>query len=247
LGLISTATPCAAQAARTASNLDFIAGPAQKLPSGYVTKDGGMGIGDSPNDSVHLRLAIHLEPGMHAGNHEVEPLEHRLRVVVGTVRENVGFDPLEDLKLSSEAFVEPVDGVVLLRNFFERLAAGVVRGFRMIGNPEIPIAALAGRVGHRFQRIQPVRQIRMRVQDAPQIVVFDQAWQFAPHSPRNLVAPFAQLGRNKRQVKRAVDLGFRLGRNNRSAALEAIGRQRQSAGPRTRLQRIEVRSRSGSK
>ena len=76
----------------------------------------------------------------------------------------------------------------------------------MIGDPEILIAALARRLRHHLQRIDAVREIGMRMQDAAQVAVRDEARQRALIARVDLVAAFAQLRRDERQAERGVDL-----------------------------------------
>ena len=63
---------------------------------------------------------------------------------------------------------------MLLIDFVDRQAARVVRGFGVIGDAEILIPALARRLRHHLQRIDAVRQIGMRMQDAAEIAVGDE-------------------------------------------------------------------------
>jgi hypothetical protein len=53
-----------------------------------------------------------------------------------------------------------------------------------------------------LQRIDTIRRIRVSVQDAAQIAVFDQAGQMAFACARDFVTPFAQFGWNERKAER---------------------------------------------
>ena len=54
-------------------------------------------------DPLGLRCAILAKLAVHAGHNEIKAAEDLIRVVEGPIRQDVGFDPLED----AEAIVIP--------------------------------------------------------------------------------------------------------------------------------------------
>src|SRR5215213_9072919 len=87
-------------------------------------------------------------PAVHARDHEVERGQHLVRVVEGSVLEDVRLDPLEDSELAPVARVQLVGERVLLLDIVDAEAAGVSGTARMVGHSEIVITPLASRLGH---------------------------------------------------------------------------------------------------
>ena len=77
-------------------HVDFVAWPALELPPRQVADDRGVGIEDRPQEALGLGLSVEPEASIDAGNDEVEPSQHLIRVVERTVGEDVGFDALQD-------------------------------------------------------------------------------------------------------------------------------------------------------
>ena len=89
--------------------------------------------------------------------HPVEPSKHGVGIIQRTVGQDVGFNAFENPEALAETLVQRVDGAVLRHDLGDREAAGVVRGFGVIGDSEILIAARPGRLRHRLQGIDAVR------------------------------------------------------------------------------------------
>ena len=121
------------------------AGPPQQLAAGHMAKDGGVGICYRAQDALGLGFRVKFEAAVYAGHHEVEALQHIVRIIQRTVGKNIQLDAFEDAKVLPVGLVQPVDGTVLLEDFVNRQAARVVRGFGMVGDAKILIPPLARR------------------------------------------------------------------------------------------------------
>src|SRR6266550_5593418 len=110
---------------------------------------------------------------MDAGDDEIEAAEDFDRIIERAVGEDVGFNALENPKALSERPIEPVGFALLLFDFLEREAPGVVPRLRVVSDPEILKAAFARGQGHALQRLGAVRRVGMAMEDAVQILVGD--------------------------------------------------------------------------
>ena len=119
------------------------------------------------------------------------------------------FDALEDVKLRSVSLVEAVDRPLLRGNFFDLEAAGVVRGLRMVGQPQVGVAPLDRGLRHVLQAVRAIQFRRMGMQDAPEIGLRHQLGQPSVERKPNFLARLAQLRRDERQAQRRVDFFFR--------------------------------------
>ena len=108
MALISTATPCSAQAREHSLDVDFVPRPPQELPPGHMAQDGGVGIGDGAEDALGLRLAVELEASVDAGDDKVERVEHLVGKVERAVRKDVELDAFKDAEGATVFLVEPV-------------------------------------------------------------------------------------------------------------------------------------------
>src|SRR5258708_32088338 len=73
-------------------HIDVVARSPLKLPSRHVAEDGGMRVRDCTEQTVGLRYPVKFEATVDAGHEEVEPIEHFVRVVEGTVGQDVRLD-----------------------------------------------------------------------------------------------------------------------------------------------------------
>jgi hypothetical protein len=89
---------------------------------------------------------------------------------------------------------------LLLHDLVNREAAGVVRGLRMVGDPEILETTPVGGFGHCFQGLGTVGGIRMAVKDPAQVVVADELRQLALQSQLELTATLSEFGIDKGQA-----------------------------------------------
>ena len=190
-------------------------------------------------------LRIKLEAAVHAGHDEVEALQHVVWIIQRAVSQNIRLDAFENPKVIPIRLVQPVDGPVLLHDFLDRQAARVMRGFRMVGDAEILIAPLPGRLRHDFKRIHPIRQVGMRMQDAAQIAIGYERRQLPLDRALDLAAAFAQLGRNEWQTKRCVDVFFASRGDHLAPAPQSLSDQAQAlAVASARSPRYAVANRS---
>jgi hypothetical protein len=107
-------------------DIDFVPRAALKLPASHVTDDCGEGVGDRSQQAVGLGFPVHLEPAVNAGDHKVESGQYIIGIVQRPVRQDVGFDSLQDPEFLPELFVEPVGLPVLLLNLLHREPAGIM-------------------------------------------------------------------------------------------------------------------------
>ena len=115
----------------------------------------------------------------------------------------------------------------------------------MVGDPEILEAALPRRFGHRLERFGAVRRGRMAVKYAAQVFVADELWQRVLRSFFYLVPAFAQLGLDKLQVQRFIDVFLCCRSDKLLAAIKAIGLEVEAFVAREFLQKLKMRRRSG--
>ena len=62
-------------------DIDVVPRTAQKLASGHMPKDGGIGIGDRADDALGLRRAVHFKLPVNACDDEIEAREHVFRII----------------------------------------------------------------------------------------------------------------------------------------------------------------------
>ena len=84
-----------------------------------MTNDRGVGVGDGSQETLGLRLPVQLEAAMDARHNEIEAFEHLVRVVERSIREDVGFDALQDPEIPTEGLVQPVGLPVLLLDLLD--------------------------------------------------------------------------------------------------------------------------------
>jgi hypothetical protein len=144
---------------------DLVARTAQQLPSGHMPEDRRVGIGHRADDAFGLRCAVHVETAVHARHDKVERFQHLIRVIKRAIRENVGFDTLEDAEALSTPPTQAISFRLLLGDFLLTQSARVVRRPRMITDTEVLISAAQRGLGHRLKRIETVGAIGMRVED----------------------------------------------------------------------------------
>lgn len=144
------------------------------------------------------------------------------------VAQDVRLDAFEDLELAAVSLVQPVDGTLLGRHFFDLETAGIVSGLRMVRETEIRIATLAGRLCHIFQRVRAVRLRGVRVKDASYVILDDQLWQSVVQGELNFLARLSQFGRDIGQVQGAIDFLFGLPSDHPTFSEQAVRLQRQA-------------------
>src|SRR4026208_1636794 len=150
-------------------DIDVIAWPAQELPSSHMSKDCREWIGNCTQDPFRLRGAIFAELTMHAGHGKIETREHIIRVIKGSVRQNVRLDSLKNLKRVSVFGIQLIDELILDDNLLDAKPASVMSRFRVVSDTKIGVAAFARRVGHLPQSIDAVGRRGVGMQDAADV------------------------------------------------------------------------------
>ena len=77
-------------------DIDVVPRTAQKLASGHMPKDGGIGIGDRADDALGLRRAVHFKLPVNACDDEIEAREHVFRIIERAVSKDVRLDAFKD-------------------------------------------------------------------------------------------------------------------------------------------------------
>jgi len=90
-----------------------------KLPSRHVAEDGGMRVRDCTEQTVGLRHPVKFEATVDAGHDEVEPIEHFVRVVEGTVGQDVRLDAFQDPEVLAGLLIHTIRFVVLLLDLLD--------------------------------------------------------------------------------------------------------------------------------
>src|SRR5207302_3581672 len=112
---------------------------AQQLPAGHVTNHGDEWVGSCAHEAFSLRLPIEAELPVNAADDEIKAAQHVVRIVERAVWKDVGLDPLEDAEAAGERRVEMLDLTLLLLDFLDGEAAGVMRRLRVVGDANILI------------------------------------------------------------------------------------------------------------
>ena len=141
---------------------------------------------------------------MYRANHQIQPLQDRIRQVEFAVVEDVDLDPLQDCD-ARLALVEAVDLVDLLGQAHRIEAARHRQAARMLGHRNVLQPAGQRRLGHRLQRVVTIAVARVQVQVAAQVASLNQPRQTLRARRFDFAAVFAQLGLDVRQPHGAVD------------------------------------------
>src|SRR6478609_7776713 len=225
-------------------DIDFIAWPPLELAPGHVADDGGVRIGDGPKQALRLCLAVEFEAAVDARDHEVEAMQHVLRIVQRAVDQNVGLDAFEYPEILAEALVQPVGVPVLLPDLFLRETPRVVRGLGVIGDAEILETTLARGLGHRLQGLGAVGGIGVAVKDTAQILVGDELRQLALQGQLDLAAALTEFRIDEGQTEGTIDLGLVAG-DQGAALVQAVGLQPHSLLNGQRLELLNVSGGAG--
>ena len=181
---------------------------------------------------------------MHARHDPVELLEQLVVVVERAVGEHVHLgarQQREALELHAAHALDLAQQLV-----GRHVVAEAVAG-RVVGDRDVLVAALAGRLGHLLDRVAAVRGDRVHVQVAADVAELDQLRQLALAGGRQLAAVLAQLGRDVLHPEPLVDL--LLGREGVGLAALVVGdavlAHVQAAPDRLGAQRLVVLARPG--
>jgi hypothetical protein len=85
---------------------------------------------------------------MHTSHNEIEAAEDLIGVVEGTIRQDVGFNPLEDAEAVAITGVELFDRFMLCRDLLDGQSAGIVSGLRVVCDTEVGKTSFAGGFCH---------------------------------------------------------------------------------------------------
>src|SRR5436305_6475871 len=118
-------------------------------------------------------IAIHAKARMDRADDVVEGIQNVGVVVDATVRENVGFDSLENPEVLQSG-VDLVDLLMLAQQTIALQAASVKSRLRVIGDADVIPAALNRALGQLLDRRDTVGVIRMAVEDASQVFIDDE-------------------------------------------------------------------------
>ena len=140
-------------------DVQIVSGPPQKLPSCHMPENGCAGIHHGANNSLGLRCAIEAKAAVDARNDKIEACEDLIGIIERTIGQNVALDAFEDAKLARVFAVETVNLGMLCGDLTDFEPAGVVGRLRMIGDPEIFIAACARRFRHDLQGVDAIRKV----------------------------------------------------------------------------------------
>ena len=88
----------------------------------------------------------------------------------------------------------------------------------MIRDPKIFITSRLRRFHHLVKRVNAVRLLRVRVQNAATVPIPNEAVQRTPRSERHLISALPQFGRDVVKVESPVDAAFVSGGNARAPA-----------------------------
>src|ERR1043165_823150 len=150
----------------------------QEQAPGEVAEERDVRIVERAEDPLRHLVLVHVEAGVDAGDDEVELCERAgVAVVDRSVGQDVGLGAAKDAQ-RRDARALRLDLRLLLREPRLVEAAGVVRGFRMVGEPDVLEAAVARRVEHLEDRVAAVAERRVDVERAAEIADVDEL--FAP-------------------------------------------------------------------
>ena len=140
---------------------------------------------------------VNSKAAVDARDDKIKALQNLGRVIERTVSENVGFDAFEDAKAPAIAPVERIDHLMLGIDLIQLEPARVVGGLRVVGNAKICVAALARAIGHLLERVRPVREVGLQVNQTAHLFQRDKFGQVAFCRERDFVRSLAQLGRDE--------------------------------------------------
>ena len=112
---------------------------------------------------------------------------------------------------------------MLLNDFLDRQAAGIMGGLGVVGDSEVLIPPFPAGLRHDFKRVHTIGQVGMRMQDAPHIAIGYEGRQLPLDRALDLAASLAQLGLNEWQTKRCVDVFFAARCEHLAPAPQALG------------------------
>ena len=178
------------------------------------------------------------------GEDDVEAGKHLVGKIERAVVEDVHLDAVEHVD-AGHLRAHRLDLGALLRHVVDRERARCPGALRVIGNREVRVAELARRLHHARGGVAPVAPRRMRVQVAPDVGERHQLRQAIAIDDVELVAVFAQLGGNVRQLEAGVDgvLGRRL--DARTGAVQPAVAEVVASGPGAGAQRRGVLATAG--
>ena len=193
---------------------------------------------------LHQAVRRVAGPVVQRGEDDVEPREHPVRKIQTSVRQDVDFAAVEDLdaRKPRPRFVD-----------FVGLALDAVQGQiprrrgtrRVVGDRAVLVAEIDARPDHRVDRIAAVAPRRVHVEVSADVAPRHQPRQRARQRARDLVVAFANLGRNRRQAERAVDVFLGLGPQEPVLRAQTVFRQRRAERCRMLPQGVDVRKRAG--
>src|SRR5438045_3688194 len=93
-------------------------------------------------------------------------------------------------------------------NVFSAQTARVVRRLRMIRDAEVMVAAAQSSFSHRLKRVEPVRAVRMRVENSGDIRIGGKLRESSCNGAGQLTAALAQLGRHRLHPEGLVNADF---------------------------------------
>ena len=97
-----------------------------------------MGVGNSLDDALRLFRFAHAKAAVHAGDHQIEALQHVFWIIKRTISQNVGLDPLENPESAVRTCVQLIHLLLLSQHLIRLQATSVVRRLGTVGQPQIP-------------------------------------------------------------------------------------------------------------
>ena len=145
----------------------FGSAPADDDASRAVTEDVGMGALDGGDHAPGHRRRVHLELGVHAGHHDVEPAQQVGILVEGTVLQDVDLDAGEDPK-RRQLGVQRLDHFELTHQALGVEAVGDGEPRAVVGERQVLVTELGGGLGHLVDGAPAVGPVGMAVAVPPQ-------------------------------------------------------------------------------
>ena len=164
-------------------------------------------------DDVHVRVLhgldeslghVLFEPAVDRGHNHVQLCEDVVRKIQRTVRQNVDLDACVNAE-TIQFLVESANLLYLCQKIVDLLAAGVLGGTRVIANPQVNVAELAGGLRHLLDRGHSVAVFGVDVQVASNVADFHQAWEAVFRSGLNFAPVFAKFGGDPVHPHHVVD------------------------------------------
>ena len=142
---------------------------------------------------------------MHGDDDDIQLRQHRVVQIQRPIVEDVNLGALQN-RDAGEPLLEAVDGFELSVKLAPRQATCDAYGFRVVGDGDVLVSALACRLDHVREIVCAVGRVGVDLEVSADVRELEQPWQLAFPGRLNLASRLAQLRRNPGQADGVEDL-----------------------------------------